>query len=73
VAAAMIDSGGLFRFGSIQDFRDASQMIAQADQGGLGLPDRDYYVKDDAKSIDLRKAYIEHLQKIFQLLGDKPE
>ena len=71
-AAAMIDDNILFRFGSTQDFRDASQMIAEADQGGLGLPDRDYYVKDDQKSVDLRKAYVAHVQKMFELLGDKP-
>ena len=47
----------LFRFDSIQDFRDANQVIANADQGGLGLPDRDYYLKTDAKSVELRKAY----------------
>jgi endothelin-converting enzyme/putative endopeptidase len=72
-AAAMVQGGMLFRFGSAQDFRDASQMIAEADQGGLGLPDRDYYTKQDPKSVDLRKAYVAHVQKIFQLLGDQPE
>ncbi len=70
VAAAMVHNGVLFRFNSTQDFRDASQVIAEADQGGLGLPDRDYYVKEDAKSVDLRKAYVAHLQKMFELLGD---
>jgi putative endopeptidase len=73
VAAAMIYDNILFHFGSIQDFRDANQFIADADQGGLGLPDRDYYTKDDAKSVDLRKAYIAHVQKMFELLGDKPD
>jgi len=73
VAADMVQGGVLFRFGSTQDFRDASQMIAEADQGGLGLPDRDYYTKDDPKSVDLRKAYMAHVQKMFQLLGDQPE
>ncbi len=73
VAATMIDENILFHFESGQDFRDASQMVAQADQGGLGLPDRDYYVKDDAKSVDLRKAYVTHVQKMFELLGDKPD
>ncbi|MCU1304883.1 MAG: endothelin-converting enzyme [Candidatus Sulfotelmatobacter sp.] len=73
VAATMIRENVLFRFDSTQDYRDASQMIAEADQGGLGLPDRDYYLKDDAKSVDLRKAYLAHVQKIFELLGDKPD
>ncbi|HET9406714.1 MAG TPA: M13 family metallopeptidase [Candidatus Sulfotelmatobacter sp.] len=73
IAAALIHDGVLFRFGSIQDYRDASQVIANADQGGLGLPDRDYYTKDDAKSQDLRKAYVAHVQKMLELLGDKPD
>ncbi|MGA9304312.1 MAG: M13 family metallopeptidase [Candidatus Sulfotelmatobacter sp.] len=72
VAAAMVHSNALFRFDSTQDFRDANQVIAEADQGGLGLPDRDYYVKEDAKSVDLRKAYVAHVQKMFELLGDQP-
>ncbi len=69
----MVDDNVLFRFGSTQDFRDASQVIAEADQGGLGLPDRDYYLKDDAKSAELRRAYVAHVQKMFELLADKPE
>jgi len=73
VAAAMIDDNVLFGFESIQDFRDANQVIANADQGGLGLPDRDYYTKDDTKSVELRKQYLAHVQKMFELLGDKPE
>jgi putative endopeptidase len=73
VAAAMIDDNVLFRFDSIQDFRDASQVIANTDQGGLGLPDRDYYTKTDAKSVELRKGYLAHVQKMFELLGDQPE
>ena len=73
VAAAMVDDNILFRFDSTQDFRDANQVIAEADQGGLGLPDRDYYFKDDPKSVDLRKAYVVHVQKMFELLGDQPE
>ncbi len=73
VAAAMTDDNVLFRFDSIQDFRDANQVIADADQGGLGLPDRDYYTKDDAKSQELRKDYLVHVQKMFELLGDKRE
>ena len=48
-------------------------MIAEADQGGLGLPDRDYYLKDDAKSVEMRKQYVAHVQKMFELLGDPAE
>jgi putative endopeptidase len=71
--AAMVHSNALFRFDSSQDFRDASQVIAEADQGGLGLPDRDYYLKEDPKSVNLRKAYVVHVQKMFELLGDQTD
>ena len=60
----------LFGFGSGSDFKNSSQVIGELDQGGLGLPDRDYYVKDDAKSVELREKYVAHMQKMFQLLGD---
>ena len=60
----------LFSFGSDQDFKDATKVIAEADQGGMSLPDRDYYLKDDAKSAELRKAYVAHVQKMFELVGD---
>jgi endothelin-converting enzyme/putative endopeptidase len=72
-ASAMSIDNVLFRFYSIQDYRDASQVVANADQGGLGLPDRDYYLKTDSKSEELRKAYVAHVQKMFELLGDKPD
>ncbi len=55
-----------------QDLDDASKVVAVLDQGGLGLPDRDYYLKTDEKSADLRQRYVEHLQKTFQLLGETP-
>ena len=60
----------LFGFDSGSDFKNASQIIAQVDQGGLGMPDRDYYFKDDPKSVELRKKYVEHVAKMFVLLGD---
>jgi endothelin-converting enzyme/putative endopeptidase len=63
----------LFQFSSGQDFKDATEVIAQADQGGLGLPDRDYYLKDDAKSVELRQKYEVHVQRMLELLGEKPE
>lgn len=62
-----------FRFSSGPDAKDSSLMIAQADQGGLSLPDRDYYLKDDAKSVELRKQYLTHVGKMFQLLGEPAE
>jgi len=60
----------LFGFDSGSDFKNASQIIAEVDQGGLGMPDRDYYFKDDEKSVELRKKYVEHVAKMFVLLGD---
>jgi len=63
----------LFGFGSQGDFKDASQVIAGMDQSGLGLPDRDYYLKEDDKSRETRQQYQEHLAKTFGLLGDAPE
>jgi len=60
----------LFGFDSGSDFKNASQIIAQVDQGGLGLPDRDYYFKDDEKSVELRKKYVAHVARMFTLLGD---
>ena len=63
----------MFGFSSGSDFKNASQVIAQLGQGGLGLPDRDYYFKDDAKSAELREKYVAHLQKMFELLGDAPD
>src|SRR5919204_750089 len=62
----------LFNFGSRQDYKNAEQVIAQADQGGLGLPDRDYYLKTDAESERIREEYVSHVQKMFELLDDKP-
>jgi putative endopeptidase len=58
-----------FQFGSQADFKDASVEMALADQGGLGLPDRDYYLKDDAKSVQLRAQYVDHIAKMSALLG----
>src|SRR5579884_1941179 len=60
----------MFDFGSGQDFQDSSQVIAQFDQGGLGLPDRDYYLKQDAKSSEIRTAYLAHVAKTFELAGE---
>ncbi|MBZ5719680.1 MAG: M13 family metallopeptidase [Acidobacteriia bacterium] len=72
LVADMVGDGVLFEFRSDQDYKDSTQVIAEADQGGLGLPDRDFYVKEDAKSKELRTAYVAHLQKMFELLGDQP-
>jgi putative endopeptidase len=61
-----------FRFGSEPDAKDSTHVIAGMDQGGLGLPDRDYYLKTDEKSVDLRNQYLVHLQTIFGLLNLPP-
>ena len=62
----------LFGFGVGAGLRATpSKVIAVACAGGLGLPDRDYYVKDDAKSVETRQRYLEHVAKMFELLGDR--
>lgn len=58
-----------FRFGSTEDFKDATQIIADIDQGGLSLPDRDYYLKDDADSKKLLDRYVAHVEAMFRLAG----
>lgn len=63
-------SGALFGFASGQDLDDSTKVVAQADQSGLGLPDRDYYFKDDAKSAETRKQYVAHVKKTFELIGE---
>jgi endothelin-converting enzyme/putative endopeptidase len=77
VARLQLYAGGyrtiLFQGGSTQDPDDSEKQIAALDQGGLGLPDRDYYIKDDAKSKETRERYVQHVQKIFELLGDSSE
>ncbi|HLH07249.1 MAG TPA: M13 family metallopeptidase [Terriglobales bacterium] len=68
-----IGVNSLFGFGPGPNMHDASQMIANVDQGGLGLPDRDYYLKADPKSVETRERYVAHVEKMFELLGDKPD
>ncbi len=63
----------LFRGGSTQDLDHSEQVIAEVDQGGLGLPDRDYYTKEDDKSKEIRARYLQHVEKVFELAGDSPE
>lgn len=63
----------MFRGGSAQDLDNAEQVIAELDQGGLGLPDRDYYTKEDDKSKEIRVRYVAHMQKVFELVGDSTE
>ena len=63
----------LLSFGSTQDAKNSAEVIAEADQGGLGLPDRDYYTKADARSQELRTKYVAHVQKMLELAGETPE
>lgn len=60
----------LFAFTSGQDFADATKVIGQLEQAGLGLPDRDYYLNKDAKSVEIRRAYLEHVGKLLGLAGE---
>ena len=70
---SMYGSPMLFDAGSAQDPDNSEQVIADVDQGGLGLPDRDYYTKTDAKSKETRERYLQHVQKLFELAGDTPD
>jgi putative endopeptidase len=65
-----IGAGGLFRFTSRQDLKDSTLMIGGASQGGLGLPEREYYTRADEKSQQLRDAYVKHVATMLALLGD---
>ena len=59
----------LFRFGSAPDLHDSTRTIASVGQGGLSLPDRDDYLKDDAKSKEKRERFLEHAQRLLELAG----
>ena len=64
---------GFFEFGVSLDQKDSSQQIAEIDQGGISLPDRDYYLVDSPHFAEIRAAYVEHMKKMFVLAGDSPE
>ena len=68
-----VEGSPFFGFESNQDFENSDSVIAFAGAGGLGLPDRDYYTKDDEHSKDLRTKYVAHVEKMFELLGDTPD
>jgi endothelin-converting enzyme/putative endopeptidase len=59
----------LFRFDSTQDFQDATQVIGEFDQGGLGLPDRDYYLGEEPRLVKIREQYVAHIAAMLQLAG----
>src|SRR5262249_24591398 len=74
IAAFHVDGiTALFNFYSQPDLKNANQVIANVDQGGISLPDRDYYLKTDEKNVERRAKYLEHVQKMFELAGEKPE
>ena len=66
-------SDGFFQFGVTQDEKDSSKQIAGIDQGGISLPDRDYYLVDSPHFAQIRAEYVEHVRKMFELAGDAPE
>jgi predicted metalloendopeptidase len=61
-----------FRFTAEQDRRTSTEVITIAEQGGLGLPDRDYYLKQDDASKTIRDQYLTHVTKMFELIGEDP-
>lgn len=69
----MIGDGSLFNFYSTPDLHNAAQVIADIDQGGLTLPDRDYYIKDDQKMKEMRQHLVEYVTQLFTLAGQSPQ
>lgn len=63
----------LFSYGEQQDFKDATKQIATIGQGGLCLPEKDYYLRTGAKDDEIRKQYVEHVAKMLTLAGSSPE
>jgi len=62
-----------FGFGGGADAKNSNMTIANANQGGLSLPNKDYYTKDDAKSTEIRAKFVTYMTNMFKLLGDSPE
>lgn len=72
---AVLHSSGIpavFNFGAGPDLKSSNDVITYADQGGLTLPNRDYYTGDDAKSVEARAKFVEYMTNMFKLLGDAP-
>jgi len=63
----------LFSYGSLPDLKNSAMVLAYAGQGGLSLPNRDYYTKTDEKSVALRAEFLKHVANMFQLIGDSAE
>jgi endothelin-converting enzyme/putative endopeptidase len=68
-----IGAGGLFNFYANSDLHNADMVIAYIDQGGLTLPDRDYYIKDDPKQVEMRKNLTDYITQVYTLVGQSPE
>lgn len=68
----MYGGGAFFRFAIFPDLKNSNVMATYLAQGGLGLPDRDYYTKTDAKSQEIREKYVQHIARMLTLLGDEP-
>src|SRR5271170_3823839 len=66
----LIDVNAFMSFGEQQDFKDARQQIAVVDQGGLGLPERDYYLRTGAAAEKTRQEYVQHVTNILKLMGE---
>ena len=66
----VIGVNAFFGMGSNQDFADSTSVISFYGAGGLGLPERDYYTRTDAKSVEQRQQYVAHVRKIFTLAGE---
>ncbi len=66
-----LGAGALFQFLVVGDFKQSDINAAYAFQGGLGMPDRDYYTQDSERFQNYRTEYLTHLQKMFELLGDE--
>ena len=66
----MINVGAFFGYGEQQDFKDAQKQTAVVDQGGIGLPERDYYFRTGPEAEKTRKQYVEHVAAMLQLLGE---
>ena len=63
----------LLTFYAMADMHDATMQVAGLDQGGITLPDRDNYLKDDPANVEMRAKYLEHVQKMFVLAGDSDD
>ena len=59
----------MFNISSGQDAKDSTSVIAQADQGGLGLPEKDFYIREDEHSVATRKEYVAHMTRMLKLMG----